>query len=204
MKARLLENCLLEAGVDEAGRGCLAGPVVAAAVILPENFSHPDIRDSKMLSATQRKKTVRIIQEHAICWGIGIATPREIEAKNIVQATMLAMHRAIVQLKIVPEHILVDGNYFIPYQSVAHKTIVKGDATFMSIAAASILAKQHRDEILADLDTAFPIYGWKQNKGYPTKQYREAIRSFGACIHHRKTFQLLPRSQEGSLFDQIE
>lgn len=201
MKARLLENCLLEAGVDEAGRGCLAGPVVAAAVILPENFYHPDIRDSKALSPAQRLETVQIIHENALCWGVGLATPREIESKNIVQATMLAMHRAIVQLKNIPEHILVDGNYFVPYHTIAHKTIVKGDATFLSIAAASILAKQYRDEILENLDTTFPVYGWKQNKGYPTKQHREAIRSYGPCIHHRKTFKLLPVDVEGRLFE---
>ncbi len=189
---RYREDCELEAGVDEAGRGCLAGPVVAAAVILAPGNSHPMLADSKKLSERQRNEVAHWIKTHALSWALGEASVAEIEKLNIVQASVLAMHRAIAALKPGPEQLIIDGNYFRPYRSVPHETLVKGDAKYQSIAGASILAKVHRDQQLKLLDKEFPWYQWSKNKGYPTAAHRQAIAEFGPCIHHRKSFKLLP------------
>ncbi|MCW5899146.1 MAG: ribonuclease HII [Flavobacteriales bacterium] len=182
---------LLEAGLDEAGRGCLAGPVVAAAVILPPRASLPGLDDSKKLSATQRDRLRAIIERKALAWAVAAVPPWEIDAVNILQASFIAMHRAVQRLERVPEHLLVDGNRFRPYPGVAHACIVKGDARFRSIAAASILAKTHRDELMLALHAAHPEYGWNVNKGYPTAVHRAAIERFGPSEHHRRSFRLL-------------
>ena len=192
---------VLEAGCDEAGRGCLAGPVVAAAVILPEDFNHGLLNDSKQLSEKQRIELEPYILENAICCGIGIVDEREIEEINILNASILAMHRAIDQLSQGPEHLIIDGNRFKLYKEIPHCCIVKGDSKFQSIAAASVLAKNHRDRIMFELDTFFPEYGWKKNKGYPTKSHREAIVKYGITIHHRITFNLLGTSNQLELFE---
>jgi ribonuclease HII len=192
---------VLEAGCDEAGRGCLAGPVVAAAVILPEDFNHGLLNDSKQLSEKQRMELEPYILENAICCGIGIVDEREIEEVNILNASILAMHRAIDQLSQVPVHLIIDGNRFKVYKEIPHCCIVKGDSKFQSIAAASVLAKNHRDRIMFGLDTFFPEYGWKKNKGYPTKSHREAIVKYGVTIHHRTTFNLLGTSNQLELFE---
>ena len=182
----------LEAGTDEAGRGCLSGPVVAAAVILPANFSHPFLNDSKQLSEKKREELRPIIEENALAFGVSFVWQDEVDKINVLQASITGMHRSIKILTIVPEFIIVDGNKFRDYKEIPHKTIVKGDAKYMSIAAASILAKTHRDEYMAKIHLKFPMYNWEKNKGYPTKEHRNAIREFGATIHHRKTFKLLP------------
>ncbi|MEZ4798521.1 MAG: ribonuclease HII [Flavobacteriales bacterium] len=182
-----------EAGCDEAGRGCLAGPVVAAAVILPRNFKHPLLNDSKQLTEKQRALLRPIIEENAIAWAVAVVGPREIEEINIRNASFIGMHRAVEALKIKPEFIAVDGNAFITYPDIPHECIIKGDGKIKNIAAASILAKTHRDEIMEHLDLDFPEYKWKKNKGYPTKDHRDAIASHGACVHHRTTFALLPK-----------
>jgi ribonuclease HII len=181
-----------EAGCDEAGRGCLAGPVVAAAVLLPFDYKHPLLNDSKKLKRTQRDKLRLEIEREAEAWGIGHCSPQEIDEMNILKASFLAMHRAIDQLKIKPELLLIDGNRFTPYVDIPHHCIVKGDSKFLSIAAASILAKTYRDEWMEELAQEFPRYGWDKNAGYPTKAHREAIREIGPCHWHRMTFQLLP------------
>lgn len=181
----------IEAGCDEAGRGCLAGPVVAAAVILPKGFKNNMLNDSKILSEKERIHLRLIIEKEAITWGIGIVSPQEIDAINILNASFLAMHRAIDCLNTKAELLLIDGNRFNPYYNIPHKCIIKGDAKFMSISAASILAKTHRDDFMKILDKKHPDYFWKQNKGYPTKQHRCGIIKFGATKHHRKSFQLL-------------
>lgn len=186
----------LEAGCDEAGRGCLAGPVVAAAVILPNDFQHELLNDSKQVSEKNREILKPIILETAIAWGIGICSPAEIDKINILNASILAMHRAIDQLTIVPEFIAVDGNKFKPYQNIPHATQIKGDGRFLNIAAASILAKTFRDDLMKNLSNEFPYYGWEKNMGYPTKFHRNAIKQFGATQHHRMTFQLLPAQIE--------
>lgn len=183
---------LLEAGTDEAGRGCLAGPVVAAAVILPDDFEHPLLNDSKQLTEKQRQLLRPFIEKNALAYGVSYIDEQKIDEINILQASIKAMHSAIETLSITPEHIIVDGNKFKPFKKIPHKTIVKGDAKFMSIAAASILAKTYRDEFMQKIALEFPKYCWKQNKGYPTKQHREAIRNFGITPYHRKTFRLLP------------
>lgn len=180
----------LEAGCDEAGRGCLAGPVMAAAVILPENFNHPLLNDSKKLTAGQREEAAGIIREHAVSYAISSVEVREIEKINILNASISAMHGALAQLDPEPEVILVDGNRFIPFRQIEHHCIIKGDGIFTSIAAASILAKTARDEYMADLHMSFPQYGWNRNKGYPTLQHRAAIREHGITPHHRRTFRL--------------
>lgn len=199
--AKLLEYHaagVLEAGCDEAGRGCLAGPVVAAAVILPPRKSsreahfHPLLNDSKLLSEKDRNTLRTVIEAEALHWAVGVVSPAEIDEINILNASFLAMHRALDQLSIPPEHILVDGNRFTPYKFVPHLCVIKGDSKYSSIAAASVLAKTHRDEIMAGLDRDFPAYGWARNKGYPTKVHRSAIALRGPCIHHRKSFTLLP------------
>lgn len=182
----------LEVGTDEAGRGCLCGPVVAAAVILPSNFSHPILNDSKQLTENQRMELRPFIEKNAIAYGVSFVYQKEVDQINVLQASLAAMHRSIDQLKIIPEFIIVDGNKFNPYKNIPHQTIIKGDAKFLSIAAASILAKTYRDEYMEKIHQEFPMYHWNKNKGYPTKQHREAIRQFGITQYHRKTFRLLP------------
>ncbi len=183
---------LLEVGTDEAGRGCLAGPVVAAAVILPIDFSHPFLNDSKQLSEKKRHELRPIIEENSIAFGVSFVMQDEVDELNVLQASITAMHRAIDTLKITPEFIIVDGNKFRKYHEIPHQTIVKGDSKFQSIAAASVLAKTYRDDYMEKIHQEFPDFFWNKNKGYPTVEHRNAIREFGATIHHRKTFKLLP------------
>ncbi|MBI9040131.1 ribonuclease HII [Lutibacter sp.] len=183
---------IVEVGTDEAGRGCLSGPVVAAAVILPVDFSHALLNDSKQLSEKQRNLLQPIIEQNAISYGVSYVFEETIDEINILQASILAMHLAIEKLKVVPEHIIVDGNKFKPYKEIPHTTIVKGDAKFMSIAAASVLAKTYRDAYMEKIAIEFPEYQWQKNKGYPTLQHRDAIRNFGVTKYHRKSFRLLP------------
>lgn len=181
-----------EVGTDEAGRGCLCGPVVAAAVILPKDFSHPRLNDSKKLSEKDRRILRPIIEEQALAYGVSFVMQEEVDEINVLKASLTGMHRSIDQLKVRPEFIIVDGNKFTNYSNVPHKTIVKGDAKYMSIAAASILAKTYRDEYMEKIHQEFPMYNWCKNKGYPTKKHRDAIREFGVTMHHRKSFRLLP------------
>ncbi|WP_299755001.1 ribonuclease HII [uncultured Pontibacter sp.] len=183
----------LEAGVDEVGRGCLAGPVVAAAVILPPGYQHPLLNDSKKLTKKTREMLREEITQNAVAWAIGEASPKEIDKVNILNATYLAMHRALEALQQQPEYLLVDGNRFKPYSQVPFSCMVKGDGRFLSIAAASVLAKTYRDELMCKLATENPYYGWEQNAGYPTKAHRAGIAAHGATMHHRKSFALLPR-----------
>jgi len=182
----------LEVGTDEAGRGCLAGPVVAAAVILPSDFKHPLLNDSKQLTEKQREKLRPIIEEHALAYAVAFVDAPKIDEINILQSSILAMHKSIKKLKIKPEFIIVDGNKFKPFKKIPHQTIVKGDAKYMSIAAASVLAKTYRDDYMHKIAKEFPNYFWEKNKGYPTKQHRDGIREFGITKYHRKTFRLLP------------
>lgn len=182
----------LEAGTDEAGRGCLCGPVVAAAVILPDNFTHPFLNDSKQLSKKKREEVRPFIEQYALAFSVSFVGQQEVDEINVLMASITGMHRAITALKIIPEFIIVDGNKFIDYKEIPHETIVKGDANFLSIAAASVLAKTYRDDYMAKIHLEFPMYNWVKNKGYPTKEHRNAIREFGATQHHRKTFRLLP------------
>ena len=181
----------IEVGCDEAGRGCLAGPVVAAAVLLPENFSNKILNDSKQLSKKKREQLEIIIKKEAISFGIGIVSPQEIDKINILNASFLAMHRATDKIKGKYELLLIDGNRFNKYKKVPHQCIVKGDEKFMSIAAASVLAKTARDMIMKGLSKEYPEYGWENNQGYPTKKHRVGIKKLGANIHHRKSFRLL-------------
>ena len=181
-----------EAGCDEAGRGCLAGPVVAAAVILPKDFKNELLNDSKKISEKNRNKLRLIIEAEATSWGIGFVSPNEIDKINILQASFLAMHRAIEQLQAKPKHLVIDGNKFNPYKKIPHTCIVKGDGKYMNIAAASILAKTHRDELMYNIHEKFPHYNWKKNKGYPTKEHRKAISTHGTSPHHRMSFKLIP------------
>ena len=183
---------ILEAGTDEAGRGCLCGPVVAAAVILPEDFEHPFLNDSKQLTEKQRKELKPFIEKEALSFGVSFVNEKEVDQINVLQASITGMHRSVGQLNPQPEFIIVDGNKFKPFKKIPHKTIVKGDAKYLSIAAASVLAKTYRDEFMEKIHQEFPMYNWKQNKGYPTKQHRAAIREFGITKYHRKTFKLLP------------
>jgi len=196
LKARLHKEFLIEAGCDEAGRGCLAGPVVAAAVILPDKCSLPELDDSKKLSEKQRDKLRPIIEEKALAFAVGIVSPQKIDEINILNASFLAMHLAIEKLKITPEFLLIDGNRFNPFKKIPHACIIKGDGKFKSIAAASVLAKTYRDEIMEKLNLEFPNYNWSSNKGYPTIAHRQAIREFGPCNHHRQSFTLLPSQLE--------
>jgi ribonuclease HII len=182
----------LEAGTDEAGRGCLSGPVVAAAVILPQDFSHPFLNDSKQISEKKRAELKPFIEQNALAFGVSFIWQQEVDEINVLQASITGMHRAIETLKITPEFIIVDGNKFKNYKNIPHKTIVKGDAKFQSIAAASILAKTYRDAYMVKIHQEYPMYNWQKNKGYPTKEHRNAIRQFGATKYHRKTFKLLP------------
>lgn len=193
----------IEAGCDEAGRGCLAGPVFAAAVILPEGFSNELLNDSKKLTELQRYKLREVIEREAAAWAVGIVTAEEIDEINILRASILAMKRAVEQLKIIPEHLLIDGNRFTPYKNIPYTTVVKGDATYMSIAAASILAKTYRDDYMQKIAEEYPAYDWKNNKGYPTAKHRAAIKAHGATPHHRMTFNLTGETQQLALqFDE--
>lgn len=186
----------LEAGCDEAGRGCLAGPVVAAAVILSQEVENELINDSKILSEKRRKNLRPWIEENSLAWAVAYVEPIKIDEINILNASIFAMHLALEQLKIIPEHILVDGNKFKPYKEIPHECIVKGDSKFRNIAAASILAKTHRDEYMEKLHTEFSCYNWKKNKGYPTVEHRKAISEFGVTEYHRRSFRLLPIQTE--------
>lgn len=179
-----------EAGCDEAGRGCLAGPVFAAAVILPEGFTSEVLNDSKQLSEQQRYSLREIIEKEAICWAVGICNQQEIDEINILNASILAMHKALKQLKVRPLNIIVDGNRFKPFENILHTCFVKGDGRFLSIAAASVLAKTYRDDYMKKIHADFPDYGWNQNKGYPTAKHRAAILQYGITEHHRKSFRL--------------
>ena len=189
MLEKYLNKGIIEAGCDEAGRGCLAGPVFAAAVILPETFENELLNDSKQLSEKKRYLLRPIIEKEALAWGVGIVTEKEIDKINILNASFLAMHRAIEQLKIVPEHLLIDGNRFNKYKDIPHTTIIKGDGKMLSIAAASILAKTYRDDFMMKIHKEFPQYGWDKNKGYPTKAHRAAIASHGPSPYHRMSFR---------------
>ncbi|TDU43947.1 RNase HII [Gelidibacter sediminis] len=182
-----------ECGTDEAGRGCLAGPVTAAAVILPQNFKNSLLNDSKLLSELKRDQLKPIIEEQAIAYAVAHIFPEEIDHINILNASILAMHKAITDLHKEPDFISVDGNRFKPFGSIPHQTIVKGDRKHMNIAAASILAKTSRDLYMCKIHDEFPMYNWKQNKGYPTKEHREAIKTYGVTKYHRKSFRLLPQ-----------
>jgi len=186
------QNLLIEAGIDEAGRGCLAGPVVAAAVILPKDFNDPELNDSKKLTALQRDRICERIKLNALAWAIGVIDNNQIDEINILQATYCAMHKAVSLLHWQPELLLVDGNRFKPYPGIKHQCFIKGDSRFQSIAAASILAKTYRDDLMEDLHLQYPHYCWNQNKGYPTKSHRQAIKEIGVSPLHRITFQLLP------------
>lgn len=195
---------VIEAGCDEAGRGCLAGPVMAAAVILPADFKNDVLNDSKQLSERQRYQLREVIEREAVAWAVAECSPQEIDKMNILRCSILAMQRALDQLTVRPQHVIVDGNRWMPYrwngEIVKADTVVKGDATFMSIAAASILAKTYRDDRMKALAQEFPQYGWDKNMGYPAKAHREAIARYGATPHHRMTFRLLPETQL-TLFD---
>ncbi len=182
----------LECGTDEAGRGCLAGPVTAAAVILPGNFKNSILNDSKQLSEKRRDFLKPIIETEAICFAFTHVFEEEIDIINILNASILAMQRSIEKLKPTPEFIIVDGNRFKPFKNIPFETIIKGDSKFLSIAAASVLAKTYRDEYMNTIHKEFPMYNWKQNKGYPTKEHREAIKKYGITKYHRKSFKLLP------------
>ncbi|MBR6658779.1 MAG: ribonuclease HII [Paludibacteraceae bacterium] len=182
---------VVEAGCDEAGRGCLAGPVFAAAVVLPEDFSCEELNDSKKLTEKMRYQLRPLIEEQALDWAVGVVSAQEIDEINILKASFLAMHRALDQLKVRPQHLIIDGNRFVPYHDISHHCIVKGDGKFLSIAAASVLAKTYRDDYMMKIGEEFPEYQWKKNKGYPTKDHRSAIERFGATCHHRKSFTLL-------------
>lgn len=198
MLQQFLIDGRIEAGCDEAGRGCLAGPVTAAAVILPPHFSNDLINDSKQLTEHQRDALRPIIEREAVAWAVAMIDPAEIDRINILNASILAMHRAIDQLKVRPEELLIDGNRFKPYPGIPHTTIVKGDSKMMCIAAASILAKTHRDEYMRRIASEYPQYGWDKNKGYPTRDHRAAIAEFGTSPYHRMSFRLL---KQPSLFD---
>lgn len=181
----------IEAGCDEAGRGCLAGDVYAAAVILPPGFSNDMLNDSKQLTEARRYMLREVIEREALAWSVGVVTAEEIDRMNILRASILAMHRAVEGLAVKPEHLLVDGNKFSPYPGLTHNTVVKGDATYMSIAAASILAKTYRDDYMMRLAQEYPMYDWQSNKGYPTAKHRTAIKEFGVTPYHRISFNLL-------------
>lgn len=182
---------LIEAGCDEAGRGCLAGPVYAAAVILKKDFYHPLLNDSKQLTAKQREKLRPIIEKEALAWAVVAVSAREIDEMNILKASITGMHRAIEKLAITPEHLLIDGNRFYKYKNIPHTCVVKGDGKYAAIAAASILAKTHRDEYMLTIAKEFPQYGWERNMAYPTKEHRAAIAKYGITPHHRLSYKLL-------------
>jgi ribonuclease HII len=190
-----LNKGLIEAGCDEAGRGCLAGAVYAAAVILPPDFQCELLNDSKQLTERQRYQLRPIIEQEAVAWAVGVVTPEEIDKINILNASFLAMHRAIDGLQVRPQHLLIDGNRFRKYKDLPHTTVVKGDGKLMSIAAASVLAKTYRDDYMLQLHEQYPYYGWDRNKGYPTKEHRQAIEQHGTTPYHRLTFNLLGDGQ---------
>ena len=192
---------IFEAGCDEAGRGCLAGPVFAAAVILPHDFDCKELNDSKQLTEKQRIELRHIIEANAVCYSIALCTPEEIDSLNILWASVSAMHKALLKLTVQPSHIIVDGNRFRPFNEIEHTCVIKGDSKFQSIAAASILAKTYRDEYMQRLDKQFPQYEWVNNKGYPTKKHREAIRLYGITEHHRKSFNLIEQQFEIDFLD---
>jgi ribonuclease HII len=183
-----------EAGTDEAGRGCLAGPVTAATVILPKDFKNEVLNDSKQLSERKRNELKPIIEAHSASFAVAHVYPSEIDSINILNASLLAMHRSLDQLETIPDHIIVDGNRFNPYKDISHTCIIKGDSKYLSIAAASILAKTHRDAYMEKIHLEYPMYNWKKNKGYPTKEHRAAIQKYGVTPYHRKSFQLLART----------
>ncbi len=191
MLRQYLEEGRVEAGCDEAGRGCLAGPVFAAAVILPVDYRNEMLDDSKKLTERQREKLRPVIERDALAWAVGVVTAQEIDRINILNASFLAMHRAIAGLSVSPDFLLIDGNRFKPYPGISHLCIVKGDGKMMSIAAASILAKTHRDEYMQKIHEEYPQYGWNVNKGYPTKLHRGAIAEYGVTPYHRRSFRLL-------------
>lgn len=184
---------VIEAGCDEAGRGCLAGPVFAAAVILPSDFECEELNDSKKLTEKIRYKLRPIIEEKALAWAVGVVSAEEIDQINILNASFLAMHRAVEKLGMEPEHLIIDGNRFKKYKEVPHDCVVKGDGKYLSIAAASVLAKTYRDDYMNEIDKLYPAYRWSKNKGYPTKDHRKAIEEFGPTEHHRKSFTLLDK-----------
>ena len=196
LQSYLKADCV-EVGVDEAGRGCLAGDVYAAAVVLPDGFSNELLNDSKQLTEKQREQLREVIEREDVAWAVGVVTAKEIDEINILNASILAMHRALAQVeqKLQFRHIIVDGNRFKPYKDVAYQTVVKGDGKYMSIAAASVLAKTHRDEYMCRLHEEYPQYDWKGNKGYPTKKHRLAIEQYGTTPYHRMTFRLLDTQQ---------
>lgn len=196
MLAPFYQEELLEAGLDEAGRGCYAGPVAAAAVILPKDFYHPLLNDSKQLTAAQREKLRPVIEKEAVSFGVSLVSHDEIDRLNILKASFLAMHQAIAQLTKKPGLLLIDGNRFSPYKKIPHQCFVKGDGQFASIAAASVLAKTYRDEFMLQLHQEYPHYHWNKNKGYGTAAHREAISNHGLCQYHRKSFRLLPEQKD--------
>jgi len=195
---------LIEAGCDEAGRGCYAGPVFAAAVVLPKTFSHPLLNDSKLVPAAVRYELRSVIEAEAICWGVASVSADEIDVINILKASFKAMHLALDKLHVEPELLLIDGNRFTAYKQVRHHCIVKGDSIYASIAAASILAKTYRDDYMQQLHESYPHYHWHNNKGYGTREHRQAIETHGLCIHHRKSFNIAGgEQQENSLFQEL-
>ena len=190
LKSHYSDTELLECGCDEVGRGCIAGPVFAAAVILPYNYENEEINDSKQLTAAKRNQLRAMIERDALAWAVGQVSEKEIDKINILQASFLAMTRAVEQLSIKPQLLLIDGNRFVNRTDIPYKTVVKGDATYLSIAAASILAKCYRDELMERLHEEYPQYGWKDNKGYPTPYHQEAVLKYGNSPYHRRSFQL--------------
>ena len=186
-----LNKDIVEAGCDEAGRGCLAGPVFAAAVILPPDFECEALNDSKQLTEKQRYALRPVIEREALAWAVGVVSNSEIDRINILKASFLAMHRAVEQLKTVPQHLLIDGNRFTPYEGIPHTCVIKGDGKYLSIAAASVLAKTYRDDFMLEIHEKYPAYRWDKNKGYPTVEHRGALMRHGATPHHRMSFQLL-------------
>lgn len=194
LKSHYYDN-LIEAGCDEAGRGCLAGSVYAAAVILPEDYENAELNDSKQLSAARRYKLREVVERDALAWAVGVVTPEEIDKLNILNASILAMHRALDALKVRPQAVIVDGNRFKPYRDLPYTTIIKGDGRYLSIAAASILAKTYRDDYMNRLAEEYPQYDWHSNKGYPTKKHRDAIRQYGITPYHRRSYNLLGDGQ---------
>ncbi|MBQ8223770.1 MAG: ribonuclease HII [Bacteroides sp.] len=197
-----LNKELIEAGCDEAGRGCLAGAVYAAAVILPKEFRNELLNDSKQLTEAQRYQLRPIIEQEAVAWAVGVVTPEEIDKINILNASILAMHRAVDGLKVRPQHLLIDGNRFKKYQNLPYTTVIKGDGKYLNIAAASVLAKTYRDDYMNALHQEYPSYDWKKNKGYPTQAHRAAIAEHGITPYHRKTFNLLGDGQLSLVFDE--
>ena len=190
-----LNPLITEAGCDEAGRGCLAGPVVAAAVILPKDFRHPFLTDSKQLSKNKRDELRKVIEKEAITYKIGLANSLEIDEINILNATFLAMHRAIQNLNPTPDRLIIDGNRFAPFEGIPHTCVIQGDSKFLHIAAASILAKTYRDDFMEELHEKYPIYQWNKNKGYPTRDHRSAIFEHGESEYHRRSFNLIGHKQ---------